>query len=419
MLEVLARPDHAAFASPEERALLASWVNSGSSRAGSGLHGPSFVDPRAPSSHGALLRAKGYAPMLDANDPDACGACHEDAPRRGSIARAAPGAPSCTSCHSGNDGPLGCPTCHGSADRAYPPRDRCFFPGAPEDRAHGAHAAPSASRSTGLACSTCHPQPLPGQIGGTHANGYVDVWFDYALAGREARFDPAAERCSGTCHDRGGARPTPAWREGAMTCNDCHSSPPAGHYAGPCTTCHHEADATGTKLTNPVLHVNGRVDLGDGSGLCGACHGQGADPWPTTGAHQAHAHPASARPVGCETCHDVPVPGEAHPKGGDAVVKLGLMATKSGHRPSYDPSTKTCNDTYCHQASGGARSAPQWSDGPSAAQCTSCHSAPPPPPHTQSATCGGTGCHEGSTQGLALTPAGSAAHVDGLITRGL
>jgi predicted CxxxxCH...CXXCH cytochrome family protein len=357
--------------------------------------------------------------MLDANDPDACGTCHEAAPRRGGIALAAPGAPSCASCHAGNDGPLGCSTCHGSGDRAYPPRDRCFFPDAPDDRTHAAHATAGAARATGLSCNTCHPTPLPGQIGGTHANGYLDVWFDYTVAGREARFDPTTERCSGTCHDHGGARSTPRWSDGPVSCNDCHASPPSGHYAGPCTSCHHEADATGSKLTSPVLHLNGRVDLGDGSGLCGACHGQGAAPWPTTGAHRAHARPASARPVACETCHDVPGPGQAHPNGGGAVVKLALLAAKGGRRPSFDPTTKTCTNTYCHEGSGGARTAPRWSDGASASECTSCHGVPPSPPHSQNPTCGGTGCHVGSTDGLALTPAGAAVHVDGLITRGL
>ena len=74
-------------------------------------------------------------------------------------------------------------------------------------------------------------------------------------------------------------------------CNDCHLSPPANHYTGACTGCHAEANATGTALTPGPLHVNGKVDLGNGSGQCGACHGSGNSPWPTTQVHAAHQNP--------------------------------------------------------------------------------------------------------------------------------
>jgi predicted CxxxxCH...CXXCH cytochrome family protein len=422
LLAALGRPDHAAFTTADERALLASWVESGASRSGASFHGPAFADPRSPESHGAFLRSKRYQPMLDANDPDACGSCHDGTPRRTGIATAAPSAPACSSCHASSaTQPLACGTCHGNGDRAYPPRDRCFFPGDPDEHAHAAHAAPSGSRSTGLPCSTCHPAPPAGLIAGTHGNGYVEIWFDGIVAGRDARFDPASATCTGTCHARGGAKPAPSWGDGPRSCNDCHASPPANHYAGPCTTCHHEANASGTALTNPVLHVNGRVDLGDGSGKCGACHGEGDDPWPKTGAHQAHAAPPNAAPVPCATCHDVPGAGSAHPttNAGPPKVLLGLLAGRGGRRPVYDPATKTCSGTYCHEGSGGSETAPRWTDGPAARTCTSCHAAPPPPPHVQSATCSAAACHLGSVDGLTFTDAGRLEHVDGLITRGL
>jgi predicted CxxxxCH...CXXCH cytochrome family protein len=259
---------------------------------------------------------------------------------------------------------------------------------------------------------------VEGRPGGVHANGYVDVWFDFAVAGREARFDPASKSCAGTCHARGGARSTTAWTDAPMTCNDCHSSPPPGHYRGACTSCHREANADGTALASPSLHVNGKVDLGDGSGRCGACHGQGDDPWPKTGAHAAHASPKSARPVECTTCHEVPNAGERHPEGrGGAAVRLAGLATHGGRRASFDPVTRTCAGTYCHEGSGATVPAPRWTD-TTGVTCTSCHGAPPPPPHAQNATCGGAACHEGRTDGLAITPAGRLGHVDGIIGRG-
>jgi predicted CxxxxCH...CXXCH cytochrome family protein len=423
LLAALDRPDHAGLVNAEQRALLEAFVASGSTRSGDGVHGRSFADPRSPASHGRLLRSRRWAPMLDPNDADACATCHDGAgPRRPGITRPAANAPACTTCHVQPDGPIACNTCHGhridDPSRTYPPRDRCFFPDDPEDRAHAAHAGTSASRSTGLPCSTCHPVPAsgPAKITGVHGNGWADVWFDYAVAGREARFDPATKSCSGTCHARGGTRPAPTWNDPPMTCNDCHSSPPPRHYAGSCTPCHHEANADGTALVSPVLHADGKVDLGDGSGGCGACHGRGDDPWPKTGAHAAHAQPTSSKPAACESCHSVPAPGERHPVGkGAATVRLAGLAAKGGRRPSWDATTKTCADTYCHDHRGGGSPAPSWTDGPRT--CSSCHSSPPPPPHPQSSTCGGATCHEGRTSGLSMTPAGRVTHVDGLIDR--
>lgn len=419
LLDALDRDDHAGLASAEDRAVLAAWIASGTPRSAGGVHGRSFADPRSPESHGSLLRRRRYAPMLDANDADACGACHDGAGARPDRVRSgAPHAPSCTSCHAEANGPFACGTCHGEGARAYPPRSACFFPGDPRERAHAAHAGASASRSAGLPCSTCHPEPASGRPGGVHANGHVDVWFDFAAAGREARFDPAAKSCSGTCHARGGARPSPTWTDAPMTCSDCHASPPPGHYRGACTSCHREANADGTALSTPVLHVNGRVDLGDGSGRCGACHGQGDDPWPTTGAHQAHLRPASGRPVECGTCHVVPSGAARHPEGrGSASVRFSGLAVAGGRRASFDPVTRTCSGTYCHEGAGATDASPRWAEA-TPTTCTSCHGAPPPPPHAQGASCGGAACHEGRTSGLAITPAGRPTHVDGIIDRG-
>lgn len=429
LLTALDRPDHAGFVSAEERAILRAWLMGGAPSLRSGVHSVGFVDPRSRESHGQFLRAQRYAPMLDTSNTDACGRCHEGAPARPTnVAFGAEGATACTTCHTDPAGPLGCGTCHGGTSekgtsgkaRSYPPRDRCFFPDDPPSVAHAAHVESSPSRASGLACSACHPTPLFGKPEGTHANGNVEVWLDYGLAGREARFDPTSKRCTGSCHSRGGARPEPTWSavsDGARTCGDCHSSPPPAHYKGTCTSCHKEADATGTALTEPVLHVNGKVDLGDGSGQCGACHGRANDPWPTTGAHAAHASPKGARAVVCETCHAVPEPGARHPLGtGGATVRLAGLASRGGRRPTWDPATKTCAGTYCHEGSGGAVKAPIWTQGPPAGACGSCHALPPPPPHAQSNTCGSVGCHVGTTTATGeLSANGRAVHVDGML----
>lgn len=396
----LHRPDHADIVTTAERELIERWASAGGLAVRPGTHDRAFTDPRSPASHGNLLRARRYRPMLDANDEDACGKCHDGVVAKPSgFAFAAPGATSCTTCHADAGGTLACTTCHGT----WTPRDPCFHPEYAGDRAHPAHTRASASRTEGLACATCHPQPVLGDVAsptGTHANGWVEVWFDYALAGREAKFDATSKQCSGTCHARGGNREAPAWPEAvgrALDCNDCHRSPPLDHYAGECSSCHRA----------PERHVNGRVDLGDGSGKCGACHGDGDSPWPKTGAHLAHRAPAMSKAVSCETCHDVPQPGDRHPLGrGRAEVRLLGQATAGGRRATFDPATRRCADTNCHGGPGAEVPAPRWNDGPSASACGSCHATPPPDPHPQSATC--ETCHGTMT---------AATHVDGIVTR--
>ena len=416
---VLERDDHVGFTNSDERALLRRWLELGAP-AGRGVHESAFVDPRSPQSHGAFLRASRYAPLRDATGPDVCARCHEGAGMPATTS-AAPGATACTTCHAEPGGVFACTTCHGSPGNAAPPRLSCFAPQPARADAHTAHVLPSGARAEGLACAGCHPTPAgPGTFDGAHADGHVEVWFDYAIAGRLAAFDPSTERCAGTCHDAGGARPQPSWTDAPMTCADCHGAPPAGHYAGACNRCHAEANSDGTSLQNARLHLNGRVDRGDGTGTCGSCHGSGADPWPTTGAHAAHARPSQGQPVPCETCHEVPTATSPHPSGGAAQVRLGGLALASARRPSYDVATRTCAQTYCHDGAGAAKPAPRWDDGPPAAACGACHASPPPPPHAAVATCAGTSCHRGSTDATGqLTPLGAAHHVDGRIDRGL
>ncbi len=420
IVEALGRPDHAGFASNEEREVLARWVSAASPSVGNGVHPAAFANPRAPNGHVQFLRARRYAPLFDPSDRDACAHCHDGAgPRPAGIVHAADGATACTSCHSEKDFPNGCSSCHGKGDVAYPPRDRCFHPDERVDTAHAKHASAGALREQGLACTTCHPTPTAGRPDPLHVNGYVDVWFDFALAGSAVRFDPNERRCSGSsCHARGGARPAPAWTDGPMGCGDCHSSPPANHYKGECTTCHREANADGTKLFRAQLHANGVVDLGDGSGKCGACHGEGDSPWPKTGAHAAHMDPKSSAPVACDACHELPT--GRHPVGkGSATVKLGYAATRGGRRATYDGATKTCAGTYCHEASGATMPAPVWSAAGSVT-CTSCHATPPPPPHPASTACSSAGCHAGiASSATVITPAGKAVHVNGRIDRAL
>ncbi len=440
LARTLDRTDHRGFVTDEERATLVLWAATGTQSVRSGVHPPGFADPRLPTGHAAVLRDARYRPLIDPTDHDACATCHEGAGARPEgITLTAPGATSCTTCHAESKSAGACSTCHGAPGRDYPPRDPCLFRtvGAQTDP-HAAHAAASRSRVDGLECAACHPRPiatadtLAGVLVGTHGDGYVEVWFDHAVSGRDARFDGAAgKRCTGTCHDRGGSDTTPVWRSNAnangsgLTCNSCHASPPPAHFSGPCSSCHREANAAGTALIAPRLHINGKVDVGDGSGRCGGCHGSGDDPWPATGAHPAHASPSSAAPVACETCHVVPGPSDPHPaRTGDGVasVRLAGLATRGGSPATYDKATQSCASTYCHAGAGASLEgkAPRWNQGASAIVCGACHSTPPPLPHPQSLTCSASACHEGITSSAtAISAGGRAAHVNGRVDRAL
>ncbi|MGZ3421034.1 MAG: CxxxxCH/CxxCH domain c-type cytochrome [Polyangiales bacterium] len=393
ILRALDRAPHVGLLTPEERALLERWIAAGSPSFRGAVHDPAFADPRSEGNHAKFLRARSWKPMLDAKDPDACGRCHDGAPARPADVRfAAPGATACTTCHAEPNGPLACTTCHGSKGKPYPPRDACFHPEAKPDASHPVHVAK-------YACSTCHP--VANDMTGTHGDGHVEVWLDQNLAGVGARFDSGA--CTTQCHAGPGAkRPKPSWSDTAkMVCGDCHAAPPAGHYVGACASCHQDGP----------LHVNGRVDLGDGSGKCGACHGTGDNPLPKTGAHAIHANPKDAQPVACTTCHELP--SGKHPLGGGASVRLIGLAATGGLSPSYDATTKTCSNVYCHAVGGGTTPTPQWTG--TLGGCNSCHGLPPSPPHAANPSCGTTNCHEGKVESGVLTKDGIAHHVNGTI----
>lgn len=394
LLAVLDRPDHADLLTGEERARLSAWVLGGAAGARAGVHPAAFGNPRSKTSHAAVLRADRYRPLLDPEHPDACARCHDGIEGRpGTITSGAPGATACTTCHAEPGFPFACATCHGPDGRSS--RNPCFHEDARDDRTHRAHAGPSTSRADGLPCSSCHPVPADGRPSPTHVNGWKEIWFDFAVVGRDARWHAESKRCTGTCHSHGGARPEVVWGGEPMTCGDCHETPPVPHYPSPCTSCHPEANAIGTTLVSPTRHVDGVLE---------------ARVFPTSAAHPTHLSPASSVAVPCETCHVLPIAP------GPVTVRLGGLAVKGGRRATFDPETKTCAGTYCHEGRGGKVQAPTWKTGSAARACGACHATPPPPPHPPSTTCGVSTCHEGITSGpTTITPAGKNVHVNGLV----
>ena len=439
ILTALESPAHAHVTlTASDKTTLEQWVAAGAPAFRADVHPPSFADPRSSDFHGAYLRGQLWAPMLDGNDANACGRCHAGVPAQpAGITLPAPNAPACTSCHAEPSGVLACNTCHGTATTIYPPRDTCFFP-ADVGGAHAAHVQASSLHlgraqaeggqgtpaSSGYPCSTCHPVPGSDVISGLHGNGTVDVTFDPRVVSPEASYDPTDRTCRVSCHDAGGLRASWVWTDTTpTTCNDCHLSPPASHYPGACNACHVEANAAGTALTPGPLHLDGRVELGNGNGTCGACHGTGSSPWPTTNAHPAHETPSIARPVACEDCHPVPsdVLSPGHFQQGYVRVAWSGGATARGAKPVWNGTS--CEDVACHGAKLPDPPAvvPVWTDtSGQAAACGACHAIPPKTGHTPSTECSRSDCHGSEVaddaQGVPrISSSGLALHIDGII----
>lgn len=396
-----------------ETALLTAWVEDGAPARVGGAHPAGWSDPRSDEFHGRALRHERWSRMLDPSRPDACARCHGDTatdlPDAG--AGPAPGATSCTACHREAGGPFACTTCHGTPGHPEPPRDLCRHPD--EIETEGAHPK---HLMVGLVCTTCHGEErtVDDLRDGLHGDGIVQVTFDLAVVGAGTTWEPGERTCrNGTCHDRGGETPTPIWmRNSGFTCQSCHPSPPADHYAGTCDQCHDEAAPTGDSLVRGPLHANGRVDLGDGTGGCGACHGEGDDPAPRDPTHQAHVHSTISEPIACSECHEVPAehfsPGHLDHSVG-AEVRFGPLGTARGATPTWD--RRSCAGTACHMAV-----TPTWGADPAVAACGTCHGLPPESPHPTGTTCGASRCHsELVGPGPALTPAGVVTHIDGRV----
>jgi len=236
------------------------------------------------------------------------------------------GIEACRSCHGANlDGVGGtattsCATCHGTAWRTNctmchggvanptgaPPKGTWGH--ATDALRVGAHTAHvQATKTSALDCTACHAKPADALSAG-HVDGAAQmVWGALAASGGAApAWDSATGKCSSTyCHgnysgvytyevyDWGsdtyatvyvsytGAKAAPRWSDGPTSCASCHGNPPAngvwhsGSHGGGsnCNLCHPDADAAGTAITNPSLHVNGTVEVtAQFTSTCFHCH---------------------------------------------------------------------------------------------------------------------------------------------------
>jgi predicted CxxxxCH...CXXCH cytochrome family protein len=169
----------------------------------------------------------------------------------------------CTGCHGQNGDPTPPPAVNGSTST--------------QSIGVGAHLAHMRGSSLAgpVACVECHP--FPSAANGTdHPDPLgrpAEVIFG-ALA-TKAPASPAWDRkprtCAGSyCHGatlRGGAvRPPPVWTrvDGTyLACDACHGNPPGDTHPqmNECEVCHGEVVGAGRVITNPLLHVDGNVQI--------------------------------------------------------------------------------------------------------------------------------------------------------------
>lgn len=140
-----------------------------------------------------------------------------------------------------------------------------------------------------------------------------------------------------------------------------------------CSSCHGSADREGTAIAQaaPPSDIDGNTDTSA----------------PGVGAHLNHVEAGPDHvAILCTQCHVMPEdtqsPGhiDSPPP---AEVVFGSLAQTGGRQPTYDPTTHTCTDTYCHGSA-----VVTWTEPRSSANaCGTCHGLPPPPPHASSTEC--------------------------------
>jgi predicted CxxxxCH...CXXCH cytochrome family protein len=181
-----------------------------------------------------------------------------------------------------------------------------------------------------------------------HVDGWVTVAFTSDIATNGAYAGTAsptiyrapgssAGSCANTyCHSDGSSvstaiipdNITPDWGTGALSCDGCHSYPPAydsgnpkanshaAHSGFTCDTCHFSTTTTGDTITNPANHANQIYDVQAGggvtfeynSGTCSniSCHDGSSAYWGAAADHSAII--TTVDTTGCAACHSDPPP---------------------------------------------------------------------------------------------------------------
>lgn len=330
-----------------------------------------------------------------------------------------------------------CYTCHGNSLSPAPPRGLggvtdSSMPGV---GAHRSHIGGLSTWHKSVVCSSCHLVPAEVESPGHIDDGDSKAEFMFSDLARTGGLNPqlnADHTCSNVyCHGAsltGGTLNEPNWTrvDGSQKeCGTCHGAPPPAPHppATDCGTCHPSMQAGTNTFLDPSRHIDGVVDLGDGTN-CVTCHGSDTNSAPPkdlagntertargVGAHRQHVGAADwRRTLSCSNCHVVPSqqdsPGHID---GDNIAEVPF----DGLNPvaSFDRAAVTCDNLYCHGNGKGSNGSVSWTS-TAAMECGSCHGNPPPAPHTAATDCGQ--CHQSMLAGTTQFR-DSSRHIDGVL----
>lgn len=255
------------------------------------VHVAGINTPSNEAFHGKYIAANSWALW-------SCASCHGEEYTGSDISTSC----ATSGCHSFDNGPESCNTCHGDFADAN-------FPAPPEDiegntetsaRGVGAHTAHLYEAATGanVACESCHTPyadfEATGHIGDDND---AEVNFGGELIGKSATtpvYDYEKGSCANTyCHGNfvynkassdkqyaysadqmAGNNVTVSWTDGddAAECGSCHNLPPTGHVdydISECANCHSGVINAQGEIIDPELHINGVANAG------GGFHGEG------------------------------------------------------------------------------------------------------------------------------------------------
>ncbi|MCX6134171.1 MAG: hypothetical protein NTU47_10210 [Ignavibacteriales bacterium] len=241
------------------------------------------------------------------------------------------------------------------------------------------HSRQFTGGTSGVACSKCH-QYYPHPAGFGASTGHPQYLYNqnYPLS--------QCKTCHGATYAGGGNANLSCMKSGChVDANNAAKSPEA------CSACHGNFKAAATDLiaAAPPKSVLGLTDP--------ATRG--------VGAHQKHLATATlGKALKCQECHTVPSQltstGHLGSLPAEVVFNDTLAQLKSGNgslvpRPSYDPATLKCSNTFCHgnwkvrkatsasqfvytdSVMVGANDSPSWTGGSAASTCGTCHGIPP------------------------------------------
>lgn len=250
------------------------------------VHQDGIINPSSPNFHGKYIATNlGW-------DMRVCGSCHA-ANYSGGIA-----ATSCLTCHTGNNGPEACNTCHGQfgdPTKIAPPRalngsTSTTYAGV------GAHVSHLYQNNLGdvIRCSTCHTVPSSVYAAGhLDTDGKAEIKFGRLAVqgGATPSYSYSNNTCSNTyCHGNFsfskanasqdpvtqfiyisdaivGNNATVTWNKVDGTqakCGSCHGLPPTGHYPvtlDQCYGCHQGVVDPSGNIIDPTKHINGVVNV--------------------------------------------------------------------------------------------------------------------------------------------------------------